>query len=74
MNREIEVWADWMDLGTPILMGTLRSAPIRGKEVFSFSYDPAWLTAANPASRRSYHRTTNPCLRQPGRCPQLRAA
>ena len=45
MSREIEVWADWRELGTPTLMGHLRSTPSRGKEVFSFSYDRAWLMA-----------------------------
>jgi serine/threonine-protein kinase HipA len=43
MSREIEVWADWRELGAPTLMGTLRSSPGRGKEVFPFSCDPAWL-------------------------------
>jgi serine/threonine-protein kinase HipA len=47
MSREIEVWADWRELGASILMGTLRSSPSRGKEVFSFSYDPAWLGAGH---------------------------
>jgi serine/threonine-protein kinase HipA len=47
MSREIEVWADWRELGAPILMGTLRSSPSRGKEVFSFSYDPGWLGAGH---------------------------
>lgn len=47
MSREIEVWADWRELGAPILMGTLRSSPSRGKEVFSFSYAPAWLGAGH---------------------------
>ncbi len=47
MSREIEVWAGWKELGAPILMGTLRSSPSRGKEVFSFSYDPAWLDAGH---------------------------
>ena len=44
MSREIEVWADWRELGSPILMGHLRSSLTRGKEVFSFSYDQGWLT------------------------------
>ena len=43
MSREIEVWADWRELGAPMRMGHLRATPSRGKEVFSFSYDRAWL-------------------------------
>lgn len=45
MSREIEVWADWRELGAPMRMGHLRSTPSRGKEVFSFSYEQAWLDA-----------------------------
>ena len=47
MSREIEVWADWRELGAPMRMGHLRSTPSRGKEVFSFSYDQAWLDAGH---------------------------
>ena len=43
MSREIEVWAGWHELGEPQLMGALRASPSRGKEVFSFNYDPKWL-------------------------------
>jgi serine/threonine-protein kinase HipA len=43
MSREIEVWADWQQLGTPSLMGHLRSSLTRGKEVFSFTYEHDWL-------------------------------
>jgi serine/threonine-protein kinase HipA len=46
MSREIEVWADWQELGGPTLMGHLRSSLTRGKEVFSFSYDDGWLKGA----------------------------
>ena len=45
MSREIEVWADWQELGAPILMGHLRSSLTRGKEVFSFSYEGEWLAS-----------------------------
>jgi len=38
MNREIEVWADWRELESPVPMGQLRSSLSRGKEVFSFTY------------------------------------
>jgi serine/threonine-protein kinase HipA len=42
-RREIEVWADWKELGKAILMGRLFATPSRGKEIFSFEYDQAWL-------------------------------
>jgi serine/threonine-protein kinase HipA len=43
MSRNIEVWADWHELGVPALMGHLRSSFSRGKEVFSFTYEDEWL-------------------------------
>lgn len=43
MNREIEVWADWKELEGNQLMGLLRANVTRGKEVFSFNYETAWL-------------------------------
>lgn len=43
MNREIEVWADWQELGGTRQMGTLWVIESRGKEVFSFQYDRDWL-------------------------------
>jgi len=43
MSRHIEVWADWHELGEPQLMGMLRASPSRGKEIFSFHYEPKWL-------------------------------
>lgn len=43
MSREIQVWADWYELGEPSLMGVLRASPTRGKEIFSFNYDSTWL-------------------------------
>ncbi len=42
-NRTIYVYADWKGLNGPVLLGTLISDVIRGKEVFSFSYDSQWL-------------------------------
>ncbi|MFH1466881.1 MAG: HipA domain-containing protein [Pseudomonadota bacterium] len=42
-QRAIEVWADWASLGAPRLMGRLSATPSRGREVFSFAYDPTWL-------------------------------
>jgi len=41
--REILVYADWQGLGGPQLMGTLQAELLRGKEIFSFSYEPSWL-------------------------------
>ncbi len=40
----IFVYADWYGLNGPRLMGTLNAQRIRGKEVFSFEYDPKWLS------------------------------
>lgn len=42
-QRRIEVCAHWAGLSTPTLMGVLYATPGRGKEIFSFEYDPAWL-------------------------------
>ena len=47
MSRDIEVWADWRELGGPMRMGSLRAMPVRGKEVFSFAYDRGWLDAGH---------------------------
>ncbi|MEO8617284.1 MAG: HipA domain-containing protein [Luteolibacter sp.] len=47
MSRHIDVWADWLETGSPALMGHLRSTLTRGKEVFSFTYDDAWLALEN---------------------------
>jgi serine/threonine-protein kinase HipA len=43
VQRVIEVWADWVALGQPTPLGTLTVMPARGKEIFSFAYDSAWL-------------------------------
>jgi serine/threonine-protein kinase HipA len=42
-HRTIYVYADWVSLGQPTLMGLLHSTLLRGKEIFSFEYDEAWL-------------------------------
>src|SRR5436190_9767627 len=42
-QRQIYVYAHWMELVQPVLMGTLYAAPVRGKEIFSFHYCDAWL-------------------------------
>ena len=43
MDKKIEVWADWFDDGKPQKVGVLCSFVTRGKEIFSFEYDPLWL-------------------------------
>lgn len=37
------VYADWIGLSEPTIIGTLHVIPSRGKEIFSFEYDPLWL-------------------------------
>ncbi|HEY4206898.1 MAG TPA: hypothetical protein VGM31_08800 [Puia sp.] len=52
----IYVYADWRELRGPALMGELTAESVRGKEVFSFSYDRDWL-------RHEGARTLDPDLR-----------
>lgn len=42
-KKSILVYAHWIGLELPLLMGTLNSNRLKGKEVFSFAYDDAWL-------------------------------
>lgn len=42
-QKTIQVCAHWQGLPDPVIMGTLSALPGRGKEIFSFDYDPAWL-------------------------------
>lgn len=42
-QRTIQVCAHWQGMAEPVPMGTLYAAPSRGKEIFSFEYDAAWL-------------------------------
>ncbi len=42
-ERHILVYAHWLGLEEPVLMGELVAQPVRGKEVFSFSYSEEWL-------------------------------
>lgn len=44
-NKIIEVYADWIGLKKPTLMGMLYSTLSRGKEIFSFEYHPTWLAS-----------------------------
>ncbi|NLE34019.1 MAG: HipA domain-containing protein [Bacteroidales bacterium] len=41
--RKIYVYAHWEDLQEPVMMGELRAELVRGKEIFSFSYNNEWL-------------------------------
>ena len=43
MKRTIYVYADWLELNSPLLIGELYSETLRGKEVFSFAYQKEWL-------------------------------
>lgn len=45
-QKDIYVYLDWFEADEPIFMGTLHSEVIRGKEVFSYENDPAWLKHA----------------------------
>jgi serine/threonine-protein kinase HipA len=42
-KREIHVYAHWEGIKNPTHMGTLESELLKGKEIFSFQYDEAWL-------------------------------
>lgn len=42
-QKKIFVYADWVELGKPTLMGILSVDLLRGKEVFSFEYSNEWL-------------------------------
>jgi serine/threonine-protein kinase HipA len=42
-KKSIWVYADWEGIDDPVLMGKLQAELLRGKEIFSFEYDPAWL-------------------------------
>lgn len=42
-RKSMQVCAHWQGLEKPTLMGILHVAPTRGRETFSFEYDPAWL-------------------------------
>jgi serine/threonine-protein kinase HipA len=42
-QRQIEVYAHWVGLSQPTLMGILYAVSTRGKEIFSFEYNHDWL-------------------------------
>jgi len=43
MKKTIYVYADWLELGAPQLIGELYSETLRGKEIFSYAYHKEWL-------------------------------
>lgn len=43
VQRALHVYADWVGLEQPTRMGILYSTQLRGKEIFSFEYESAWL-------------------------------
>jgi serine/threonine-protein kinase HipA len=47
IQLDIEVCADWLGLPKPVRAGVLHVSASRGKEVFSFNYDPDWLNSEN---------------------------
>jgi serine/threonine-protein kinase HipA len=42
-KREVHVYADWHGLNGPVYMGVQHAELLRGKEIFSFTYDNDWL-------------------------------
>jgi len=42
-ERTILVYADWLGMSAPTLMGQLRSQVLRRKQMLDFTYDSAWL-------------------------------
>ena len=42
-KRSISVYADWLSMEKPLLIGILHSDRLKGKEIFSFEYDRDWL-------------------------------
>ena len=45
-QKDIYVYMDWFESEKPVFMGVLHYEIIRGKEVFSYENDPAWLKHA----------------------------
>jgi serine/threonine-protein kinase HipA len=44
--RNIYVYAHWVGMKEPVLMGELKAEFVRGKEIFSFSYAKDWLKSS----------------------------
>ncbi|MBW2736256.1 MAG: hypothetical protein JRH20_28040, partial [Deltaproteobacteria bacterium] len=47
MTNALSRSSHWLELEGPTLMGCLRATPTRGKEVFAFEYDDAWLASSS---------------------------
>jgi serine/threonine-protein kinase HipA len=58
-RRTVEVVADWQGLPAPTLLGVLSATPVRGKQVFAFTFDERWL-----AQRATSSISLDPGLRQ----------
>lgn len=43
LQKKIGVYADWVGLYKPTLIGDLFATPSRGKEIFAFEYNAGWL-------------------------------
>ena len=46
-QRKIYIYAHWVGMENPECMGVLTATPVRGKEIFSFSYNAEWLKTEN---------------------------
>jgi len=46
-QKAIQVCAHWQGMAEPVVMGMLYATLSRGKEIFSFEYDPAWLKSSH---------------------------
>ena len=46
LQQAIQVCAHWQGMENPVVMGTLYATKSRGKEIFSFKYDHAWLKSS----------------------------
>jgi len=42
-KTDILVYADWLSMSNPKLIGVLSAQQAKGRKAFSFEYDPAWL-------------------------------
>lgn len=45
MSKDILVYADWLGIENPKLVGLLQADVVRNNEVFNFTYHPDWLTS-----------------------------
>ena len=42
-KTDIYVYADWIGLNGPVLMGVLSAQQAKGRKAFHFSYDRSWV-------------------------------